>query len=458
MFGAQVVRFGWLFRLVAERAGYAARIASDAPARADRGASGRRRAARGVLAESARPRGFARAAPNFVAELGRARVEPEPARRARSGLGAGRGPARLRRRGRRDLPRLPRGARGGRAGRRGAVRLARARRATRGTREPGAARRSSSTASTTSTRSSSPRSRRSPSTAACDVTVSLPFEPGREAFKAIAEVARRWPGWPTSTSQLEAVSDHYAADSRAALHHLERVALRARAADGRRRPARRWRRTPPAASAPRWSSCGAEVLRAAPRRHAARRRGGRVPRPRRYASLVEQVFDAYGIPFSIGRRSALAHTGLGRGLLALLRCATLDGAPARGPALLPAHARACCASPELADRLEAEARARGARTRGRGAGGLGGAERDASSSRRSTASARRAAPGRLLEELDAELQRLFAGPYRRAGARARGQRARGPARLPRRPRRARQLHALAESLDRPPRCTTRWPS
>ena len=47
--------------------------------------------------------------------------------------------------------------------------------------------------------------------------------------------------------------------------------------------------------------------------------------PGRYASVVEQVFDAYGIPFSIDRAVPLAHTGLGRGLLALLRCATGAG-------------------------------------------------------------------------------------------------------------------------------------
>ena len=47
--------------------------------------------------------------------------------------------------------------------------------------------------------------------------------------------------------------------------------------------------------------------------------------PARYASLVEQVFGAYGIPYSIDRSVPLAHTGVGRGLLALLRCALLEG-------------------------------------------------------------------------------------------------------------------------------------
>src|SRR5207244_6041205 len=48
--------------------------------------------------------------------------------------------------------------------------------------------------------------------------------------------------------------------------------------------------------------------------------------PERYASLVEQVFGAYGVPFSLDRFVPLGHTALGRGLLALLRCVAPEGA------------------------------------------------------------------------------------------------------------------------------------
>ncbi len=88
--------------------------------------------------------------------------------------------------------------------------------------------------------------------------------------------------------------------------------------------------------------------------------------PARYASLVEQVFGAYGIPYSIDRSVPLAHTGLGRGLLALLRCARLDGTADDLLAYLrtPGHLR----RPELADRLEGDVRREGvddaARARG----------------------------------------------------------------------------------------------
>ena len=40
---------------------------------------------------------------------------------------------------------------------------------------------------------------------------------------------------------------------------------------------------------------------------------------------MEQVFGAYGVPYSLDRALPFAHTGLGRGLLALIRCAAAGG-------------------------------------------------------------------------------------------------------------------------------------
>ncbi len=45
--------------------------------------------------------------------------------------------------------------------------------------------------------------------------------------------------------------------------------------------------------------------------------------PARSASLIEQLFGAYGIPHALDWRVPFAHTALGRGLLALARCALL---------------------------------------------------------------------------------------------------------------------------------------
>ena len=90
-------------------------------------------------------------------------------------------------------------------------------------------------------------------------------------------------------------------------------------------PVRRSPSTRPAASAPRSSWRGARVLELL--------RDGVPPgdvavvfrEPGRYASLVEQVFGSYGVPYSIDRAVPFGHTGIGRGLLALIRCASLAG-------------------------------------------------------------------------------------------------------------------------------------
>ena len=54
------------------------------------------------------------------------------------------------------------------------------------------------------------------------VCVSLPFEPGREAFRATAAVHARLSEIATDRIELAAVDDHYAPGSRAALHQVER--------------------------------------------------------------------------------------------------------------------------------------------------------------------------------------------------------------------------------------------
>ena len=75
IFGARVLRFKWLFEEIAARVGYREPVASDFQ-RELIVEEAVRRAKLGVLAESASQPGFARAAARFVAELGRARVDP----------------------------------------------------------------------------------------------------------------------------------------------------------------------------------------------------------------------------------------------------------------------------------------------------------------------------------------------------------------------------------------------
>jgi ATP-dependent helicase/DNAse subunit B len=242
-----------------------------------------------------------------------------------------------------------------------------------------------------------------------DVVVSLPYEAGREAFRAIAGVHEYLTALASEVVVLEASDEHYAPESRSALHRIERELFQPE---------------PPVPASPddalRLHSAGgarAEVELAAAQVLGLLRSGtapGDVAvvfrEPRDYASLVGQVFTAYGIPYSIEARVRFAHTAVGRGLLALLRCACLDGSAddllswLRTPGLLE--------QPELADRLEADVRVAGAR--------------GADEARRIWEStpnrwelhdvdrlARAGAPAELLAELERALARLFAAPYRR---------------------------------------------
>ena len=47
--------------------------------------------------------------------------------------------------------------------------------------------------------------------------------------------------------------------------------------------------------------------------------------PQEHAALIEDVFGSYGIPYALRRTVPAGHTALGRGVLALIRCALMDG-------------------------------------------------------------------------------------------------------------------------------------
>ena len=248
-----------------------------------------------------------------------------------------------------------------------------------------------------------------------DVTVSLPWEPGRAAFKAVAPIhgellsragdraarCRR----STTTTRRSRAPRSTTSSGTCSGEGGERVeageAISLHSAAGRRAEV---------------ELAGARVLELL--------RAGVEPgdvavvfrRPEEYASLLEQVFGAYGIPFSIDRRVPLGHTGLGRGLLALVRCAARRDASAddllawlRTPGLLK--------EPGLADRLEAKLRRDGAHSAVQ-ARAAWESEHWKLDDLDRLAEARR--PADFLAELERQLGRLFAGPYRRQAAVLRG--------------------------------------
>jgi ATP-dependent helicase/DNAse subunit B len=405
VFGARVMRFGWLFREIAMRAGYAGREASDFQREliveeAIRGAK------LDLLAESAAQPGFVRAAARFVAELTRSMVEPARFTQALRSW-AGDGP----RRAYAEEVALVYRAYRDRLDAAGLVdpelfawraldALRLDREAWRGTPVfvygfDDFDRLQLDALETLSRHCEA------------DVTVSLPFEPGRLAFKAVSGVHQELLALGAEELELPPLDDHYAPDSRAPLHHLERLLFEDEP------PAR----VHPGGAISFHSAGGerAEVELAAARVLGLLRDGvepGDIAvvfrEPGRYSSLLEQVFGAYGIPYSVDRTLPFGHTGLGRGLLALIRAAAPGGTAEdlltylRTPGLLRV--------PGFADTLEADVRT----------GGMHGvaearerwerdhwplAELDRLANARDTAA--------FASELEARLARLFAAPYER---------------------------------------------
>ncbi|NLT06192.1 MAG: hypothetical protein GXY03_07755 [Solirubrobacterales bacterium] len=193
--------------------------------------------------------------------------------------------------------------------------------------------------------------------AGADVCVSLPYEHGRTAFEATAHARRRLLDAGAEETELAPLDDYYDEDSRAVLSALERglfedapptVAdpggtVRLHLAGGRRAEV---------------ELCAAEVLALLRAGTPAGEVAVVLRDPRAYATTIEQVFGAYGIPYSIDRRLALGHTALGRGLLALLRCAAGTGTADDLLAYLRTPGR--LREPVYADRLEVAVRRDGA--------------------------------------------------------------------------------------------------
>jgi len=404
IFGARVMRFDWLFREIAERAGFGGREASDFQ-RELLVEQAVRRASLDVLAESAAQPGFVRAAARFVAELNRSMVEPGRLTQALRKW-AGEGPRRAYADEVAAVYRAYHGALEA-AGLMDPELFAwRAVDALREARAWG-----DTPAFVYGFDDFTALELRTLDTIAnwcdADVTVSLPHERGRRAFKAVSAMYQELLALGADELGLPPLDDHYAPESRAALHQLERLLFEDEPG-GRAKPG----------GAVSFHSAGGE--RAEVELAAARvlelLRDGVVPGdvavvfrdPNRYSSLLEQVFGAYGIPYSIDRRLPFGHTGLGRGLLALIRASGPAGTAEelltylRTPGLL--HV------PGFADRLEAEVRQGGAH---RAADARECWERD----RWPLEELDRLANARTTEafasELENRLARLFAAPYER---------------------------------------------
>jgi ATP-dependent helicase/DNAse subunit B len=357
LLGGHVVRFAWLFEEIANRTGYRARRASRLQIEliADQAT---KRASLVALSASAERPGFARAATRLFAELERSRVEP------------GRFAAALKRW-------APEGSRATYAGE-----IATLYRAYRERLEAAGLVDTELFAwqALERLRHEPHRWGRTPvfvygfdqftelqlealevlaDRSEADVVVSLPYERGSVAFKPLAPMFERLRALAGDrVEELPALDDHYEAGAREALHALERGLFVDGAAQTR--DAGPIRLLAAGGARAEIELIAAEVL-------ALLREGTRpgdvavvFRDPKRYAALVSHIFDAYGIPYSVDRRVPLAHTALGRGVLALIRCARPNGTAADLLAYLRTPGR--LRKPELADRLESTVRQTGVRS------------------------------------------------------------------------------------------------
>ncbi len=193
------------------------------------------------------------------------------------------------------------------------------------------------------------------------VTVSLAYEPGRAALAARAEAVEALRPLATSVAELPALDAYYAPDSREALHHLERHLFEPAAG-----------RVPAAGAVGLLEAGGeraeaellaAEILGLQSAGVPAHEIAVVLRSPARGVGVLVRVLDQYGIAYAVDREIPLGHTRLGRGLLALARCALLDAdATPAGELISYLRLPGVCPTPEAADRLEADVLRRGLAT------------------------------------------------------------------------------------------------
>ncbi|HEY7075646.1 MAG TPA: PD-(D/E)XK nuclease family protein [Solirubrobacteraceae bacterium] len=193
--------------------------------------------------------------------------------------------------------------------------------------------------------------------AGAEVTVTLPYEPGRAALAGSAATVELLKPLAAEHVHLEARSEHYAPAARGALHHLERSLFEP--ASSRRPPNGAVRLLEAGGERAEAELVGAELLELlrdgmSPEDVAVLARGSAA------RDALAQVFAEYGIPVARDRWAPLARTRLGAGVLGCARAALGVGSAAdvvtwlRTPGKLP--------EPDAVDRLEAAVRRAEART------------------------------------------------------------------------------------------------
>ncbi|HSC04148.1 MAG TPA: hypothetical protein VLC49_12535, partial [Solirubrobacteraceae bacterium] len=157
-----------------------------------------------------------------------------------------------------------------------------------------------------------------------EVTVSLTYEAGRPALSARAETVEELRPLAERVLDLPALGEHYAPESRTALHQLERRLFEPGPAADRVDPGEAVALLEAGGELAEAELLAAEVLELLRPGIPGEEIAVVYRSPERSGPLIERVFRRYGIPVAFERRIRLATTPLGRALLALARCALLS--------------------------------------------------------------------------------------------------------------------------------------
>ncbi len=198
--------------------------------------------------------------------------------------------------------------------------------------------------------------------AGADVVVSLTWERERAALAARGDAVETLGPAAGRVVELPALADYYEPDSRAPLHHLERDLFEP-GPFARVNPGDAIRLLEAGGERAEVELVAAEVLSLLRAGVAASEIVVVYRSLRRVAPLLERVFGACGIPVAMRRDVPFGHTPLGRGVLALIRCALLDDRESSASdLLLYLRTPGVLGELETADRVEATVRRLGIRT------------------------------------------------------------------------------------------------
>ncbi|HLY50976.1 MAG TPA: PD-(D/E)XK nuclease family protein [Solirubrobacteraceae bacterium] len=195
-----------------------------------------------------------------------------------------------------------------------------------------------------------------------EVMVALPYEAGRSALAARAEVVEELRPLAERVIDLPPVAEYYGPRSRAVLHHLERFLFETDPGP-RAAPGEAVVLLEGAGARAEAELVAADVLELL--------RGGVAPDEiavihrslAAAAPVLAEVFAAYGIPAAVTRRVGFAHTPLGRGLVGLARCALLPVGEATAQDLIDfLRTPGLLERAEVTDALELEVRRGGLTT------------------------------------------------------------------------------------------------